>query len=264
MSQPALSGFDWNELEPETKVHVQAATERLHQLERRTGEAIIEIGRTLIDVKSRIGHGNFGAWLEAEFGWSTSAATKFMQAAEVFGVKSVNFTNIAPSALYALASGTIPEPIRDEFIARAEAGERVTHKDVKQRLAVVDLDSGEIDPEPVASEPFDGPLFPIPPQRQTHSSTSLVNDSARVFSEGLIEAVAPSRILGALADTKFKVRASLVALGAFPGDVIVQYGDSREAREHLAAIIEEAGKLQSKAQALHTRLSSGERIRAVK
>ena len=54
-------------------------------------------------------------------------ARNFMRVAEVF--ESVNFTDldIQPSALYALASGTVPEAVRDEFVARAESGERVTH-----------------------------------------------------------------------------------------------------------------------------------------
>jgi hypothetical protein len=54
-----------------------------------------------------------------------------------------------PSALYALASGNVPEPIREEFIQRAEAGETIRHQDVKRRLAIVDRETGEIldDPE---------------------------------------------------------------------------------------------------------------------
>ena len=145
MTQPR---FDLSVLDPDERPFVEAATERLHMLERRTGEAIIEIGRILLDVKSQLGHGQFGEWLASEFGWSISAASKFMQAADVFGDKSVNFTNIAPSALYALASGSMPEPIREEFVARAEAGERIAHKDVRQRLAIVDLDTGSlVEPE---------------------------------------------------------------------------------------------------------------------
>lgn len=105
---------------------VQAATERLHTLERRTGAAIIDIGRTPIDVKERLGYGHVGAWLAAEFGWSQRTAYNFIQVAEQFGV--ANFASAGqfqPSALYALVSGNVPEPIREEFVARAETGERV-------------------------------------------------------------------------------------------------------------------------------------------
>ena len=59
-------------------------------------------------------------------GLSDRTAQRFMRVAEVF--KSANFAVLPdPAALIALASGTVPESVRDEFVARAEAGERVTH-----------------------------------------------------------------------------------------------------------------------------------------
>lgn len=96
----------------------------------RTGEAIIEIGRTLIEVKSREGmHGHFGEWLESEFSWTPRTAQNFMAVAESFGSKSETVSHFSARALYALASGNVPEPIREEFIARYRAcrgGDRVT------------------------------------------------------------------------------------------------------------------------------------------
>ena len=67
-------------------------------------------------MKARLGHGKFGEWLQAEFEWSLSAATKFMQVGERF--KNVNFTNlsVAPSALYLLAAPSTPEEAREEAI----------------------------------------------------------------------------------------------------------------------------------------------------
>ena len=50
-----------------------------------------------------------------------------MRVAEVFGDADVTNCYISPSALMALASGDVPDTIRDGFVARAEAGERVTH-----------------------------------------------------------------------------------------------------------------------------------------
>lgn len=262
--QAALHGFDYLSLDTETRGRVQAATERLHMLERRTGEAIIEIGRQLIAVKADIGHGNFGAWLESEFGWTPQTAGNFMRVTEAFGENEKIFQNASPSALYALASGTMPEPIRDEFIARAEAGERITHKDVKQRLAVVDLDSGEIDPEPVPSEPYDGPIIP---RHQSHSTpliSPVVNNTARSFSDSLVRAQAPAVVAQSIADAHFKVRGALRVLSDFAPGVIAENGDTADIRDRLDDIIAVANSLAEKASGIRDELRFGERLRAVK
>lgn len=171
--------FSYTTLDPTTRTEVEAATRRLHDLERRTSEAILEIGNGLLFVKEKLGHGQFLAWLEREFAWNVRTAQNFMRVAETF--KSENFShlkNVAPSALYALASDSTPEDVRAEFRARAAAGEQVTHKQVTTRLAArkreivaVDRETGEIleedeEPEIIEAEyvdPSDPATFLIPP-----------------------------------------------------------------------------------------------------
>lgn len=125
--------FNYAALAPGVRTVVETATDRLHVLERKTGEQIIEIGRTLIDVKAHLGHGQFGSWLESEFDWSARTAQRFMRVASV--IPDIRHgVAFEAKALYAIASGDIPDDIREEFIERAEAGERVTHKDVKAAI----------------------------------------------------------------------------------------------------------------------------------
>ena len=64
---------------------------------------IVEIGQCLIEVKERIGHGIFLAWLAVQIQWSEQAARNFMNVAKQF--KSTNFGDlqIDISALYLLA-----------------------------------------------------------------------------------------------------------------------------------------------------------------
>lgn len=163
--------FNLSRLDSDDRSVIEAATKRLHELERRTGESIIEIGRTLIDVKDRIGHGHFGAWLDEEFGWSDRTARRFMSVAETFD-QIGHGVRFEAKALYALASGNVPAEVREEFVAKAEAGERVTHRDVRQRLAVVDLESGELiergdeelktlNPVPTRTQPQRHPANPL-------------------------------------------------------------------------------------------------------
>lgn len=129
------TAFAYSDLTPDTRTIVEAATDRLHTLERKTGEQIIEMGRELIRVKAALDHGQFGSWIDAEFGWSRDTAQRFMNVAQVFGGREMPHGAVFQAkALYALASSNTPQIIRDEFIAKAEAGERVTHKDVKERV----------------------------------------------------------------------------------------------------------------------------------
>lgn len=125
MTQIAL--FNYAGLDTETRIIVQQRTSEIKTLVRRSAQDIIEIGQKLIEVKERLGHGNFGPWLEREFGWTTTTAWNFMQVAGKFS-NFENLENFGASALYLLASPSTPEPARLEAIERAEAGEVITHK----------------------------------------------------------------------------------------------------------------------------------------
>jgi hypothetical protein len=127
--------FDYAELDVETRIVVRQRTDEIKTLVRRSAQDIIDIGSKLLDVKEQLGHGSFGGWLESEFGWSESAAQKFMSVSTRF--KSVNFTemNIGASALYLLAAPSTPEPARIEAIERAQSGERITHTVAREIVA---------------------------------------------------------------------------------------------------------------------------------
>lgn len=130
------AGFDYSSLDWETSDFVQRQTGEIRTLMKQTAESIIEIGTRLMEVKEKIGYGNFMAWLEAEFNWSISAAGKFMRVSQKF--RLVNFTNldIAPSALYLLASPSLPDEAREVALKRAEGGESITYtlaKEIQQQ-----------------------------------------------------------------------------------------------------------------------------------
>jgi hypothetical protein len=129
--QPAVT-FNYSSLDEDTRVLVEDAREKINLMHRRGVESAIEIGRQLIAVKAALPHGSFGLWIEAEFGWSAETAQRFMRVAEQFQNRQID--GFQPSALYALASGNVSDDIREEFIARAEAGERVTFTEVMERL----------------------------------------------------------------------------------------------------------------------------------
>ncbi|MCJ2016944.1 DUF3102 domain-containing protein [Methylobacterium sp. E-065] len=71
--------------------------------------------------RHRLAHGNFLPWIEAEFSMADRTALRFMQAAEAFAGKSATVADLPATVLYALASPSTPEPIREEFMREAEA-----------------------------------------------------------------------------------------------------------------------------------------------
>lgn len=175
--------FNWDAMKIDDRLALIDHTKHLHHLERKTSIYLIDIGRTLTDVKRMLKHGDFLLWLADEFQWSESSANRFMQVFRVFGEevvltglpshpesKSVNLTDLPewltraqPSAIYALAAASCPAEVREEFVARAEAGERVRYGDVKERIAR-HRDEQEAEPEPI-----DEPVIPSP--AQAHSTT---------------------------------------------------------------------------------------------
>ncbi len=93
------------------------AADRIRLRMKRTAEDIIEIGRDLIAAKERIGHGSFGAWLDAEFSiaerfGSESAKIADMNVASRFGGDEFRTVrNLSPKVLYLLAAPSTPEPV---------------------------------------------------------------------------------------------------------------------------------------------------------
>ena len=143
MNEQLTLAFEYTALDSETRIVVQQRTTEIKALMRRAASDIIEIGQKLIEVKERLGHGNFSNWLAAEFEWSHMTAARFMQVAEFAKINTgVNFANIQAKALYLLAAPSTPETARIEALERAEAGETITHSVAK---AIVNTARAESD-----------------------------------------------------------------------------------------------------------------------
>ena len=123
--------FDYETLEKETQVFVKQRAVTIKNLVRQTAQNLVEIGQNLNQVQQELGYGKFRRWLNSEFNWSVSKATKLMQVAERF--KSVNFThlNLGSSALYLLAAPSTPETARQEALNRAREGTYISYSVAK-------------------------------------------------------------------------------------------------------------------------------------
>jgi Protein of unknown function (DUF3102) len=125
---PVTSNFDYTSLDLDTASFVRQQTGELKALMQRAAQDIFEIGQRLIEVKEKLGHGNYLNWLEAEFGWTDRTARNYTTVAKQFKSETISNLPIAPSALYILAAPSTPVEIREEAIARAQSGEPITKK----------------------------------------------------------------------------------------------------------------------------------------
>lgn len=129
--------FDYTSLDVEVSQYVQQRTGEIRSLMKRTAQDIIEIGRRLLSVKEKLGHGCFLDWIDAEFEWSYPTAARFIQVTNYFS-KGYQIDKFAPSALYLLAAPSTPETARAEAIALAATGEQITYttaKAIKQKYS---------------------------------------------------------------------------------------------------------------------------------
>lgn len=124
--------FDYSQLDLETSVFIREQTREIRGLMRRTAQGIVDVGQKLLDIKEKLGHGNFLNWLKQEFDWSELTAQRFMQVARRFESANLLDLEIAPSALYILSAPSTPESVREEAFSRAKAGESITYKAAKE------------------------------------------------------------------------------------------------------------------------------------
>jgi hypothetical protein len=147
--------FDYAPLSAEARIVVQQATREIHDELDLMKRSAIKIGQRLTTVKAALPHGQWGAWLRTEFGWSDQTAANYRRQAELVAQnpKFLEFEDrIAPSARTLLADPATPEPARDAVIRRAEAGETVGHKDAKEIVRAAKAEQAE-PPAAPAREP---------------------------------------------------------------------------------------------------------------
>jgi hypothetical protein len=141
----------------------------IHELVRRTREDIIAVGRHLAEAREQVDHGEWLAWLEAEFGWSDETARRFINVFKLSCDAKFHTCvelDLPLRVLYQLAAPKA-EAAREEIVDRLEAGEEVTRAVVDEAIArrkVVDSafadsetdDGADQDEEPQKKGGFNG------------------------------------------------------------------------------------------------------------
>jgi hypothetical protein len=122
-------------LPAETRDIVRSAAARIRERRQRQIEDIIAIGRDLLLVKERLGHGQFLAWLQVEVALSERSAQNHMRVAEEFEGKSATVADLPPTVVYKLAAKTVPPEVRQDILSQLEHDDRPSPAEIKQQIA---------------------------------------------------------------------------------------------------------------------------------
>ncbi len=118
-----ITPFSYADLPAPVATELEAVTTRIKKRLTRQVSDIIETGRDLIEVKSKLDHGQFENWLIQEFNMTTRTARRFMQAATWAEGKSDTVSVLTPTAIYLLSAPSTPESVAQNVIKSVESGE---------------------------------------------------------------------------------------------------------------------------------------------
>ena len=128
------NSFEYGALDAETATEARAAADRIRKILKYTTAGLIEAGQRLMAIKNRLPHGQFIAWVSAEFGMSDRTARLYMRAAEFAAGKTETVSVLQPTTIYALAAPSTPDRVKMGVVQRLENGEAVTDREVKQLI----------------------------------------------------------------------------------------------------------------------------------
>lgn len=125
--------FSYDNLSEKESTLAKFQAGKIHGLLNDSTSMLVGIGQSLLKVHQQIGKPHFQSWLKAEFEWSQSVASNYMQIAKRFG--KLKFLNqFQPSALRVLVRKNVPERAMKEAIKLARSGETITHKRAQELI----------------------------------------------------------------------------------------------------------------------------------
>lgn len=123
--------FDYNILDAADAIFIQQQANEIWTRRQRAAQDMLDIGERLIQVKARLRHGQFGAWLEAEVKISQDTAERLMNVAK-FCKENPQYAEFAdrfaPLAFYLITAPSTSKSVREEVLALAKAGEFISPK----------------------------------------------------------------------------------------------------------------------------------------
>lgn len=134
LARQLTPSFDYAELPPEYAEFARSIATRFRNWANSSTVEGMKIGLSLIEIKSRLDHGQFGTWLRAEFPGHERTAQRLMQTAKVFGDKYDTVSDLPPATLYELSAPSTPAELRVEVIEHLEAGSQIDPVGIRARI----------------------------------------------------------------------------------------------------------------------------------
>src|ERR1700732_3015443 len=118
---PTCAEFDYGQYEPKLADELRQAAERIRSRGQDQIAAIVDIGDQLNQVKSKVGHGNWGSCLNSESAMSVATANRYMRGAAFVADKRaqgkfVTVTNLTPALLFQMSAKSAPPLLVHEAV----------------------------------------------------------------------------------------------------------------------------------------------------
>lgn len=229
---------------------IETITAEILDAKRTGGEAILAIGKGLMEAKAMLSHGEWLPWLEERVEFSEKAAQNFMRIARNYSNPQALADLGATKALMLLA---VPQEARDEFISNPHQvnGEEKTVFDMTSReleAAIKERDAARLEAEQARAEQSAAELA----REKMEQDMQVVNQRL----EGLNDLVDRySTEARERQEELSRLTAELAELKARPVEVAVETDTAaieaarREAEAAMRAKVDEAKAAQEKARA---------------
>lgn len=108
-------------------------------------DAYVDAGRELLAIKGKLKHGQFGKWLNAEFGLTERTAQQYMKCVPLADAKPAIISALKPTAVLKLAAPSTPQAVIDEVEARINKGEVPSIKEIDDSICVAKQRQTEVE-----------------------------------------------------------------------------------------------------------------------
>ncbi|MER8691907.1 DUF3102 domain-containing protein [Mesorhizobium opportunistum] len=125
----------YSHLDPAIAKQAVEAANRIRSHIGRKNRSMIEIGKELLLIKVQLDHGQFGAWLDAEFTMTPRSAQKYMNVARMVEQTSVAAALDLPDTALQILAAPSADLVREEIIADIKAGKVPSPKSLKEMIA---------------------------------------------------------------------------------------------------------------------------------
>ena len=160
-----------------------AAEKEIRRYGKVIGSSIIAIGKKLIEIKERVGHGRYGQFVRDRLTFGERTAQEYVRSYELLkSAQCADFKSlkIDPSAIRLLARASTPEAVRIEALVRAAGPGGISYTEVLKLIAATKVGTSVnagCDPEtqaaeesPRLAEPLQQCAFPLTETEQDVTS----------------------------------------------------------------------------------------------